>query len=81
MKHAPMSKKKCCDDKQVELKLKADQNTQQAAKFVFSSPCLQKQEAGAFEIKPVVSKTIIPEIFAPPPSQNPLYIFHCIYRI
>lgn len=81
MKHMPVSKKKCCDDKQVELKLKADQNTQQAVKFVFSTPFVQQHEAVGFDVKPIVSKTIVPEIFAPPPQQNPLFILNCIYRI
>lgn len=81
MKHMPMSKKKCCDDKQVELKLKADQNAQQGAKFVFATPCIQRPELASFESAPIVSKTIVQEIFAPPPQQNPIYIFNCVYRI
>lgn len=81
MKHMPMSKKKCCDDKQVELKLKADQNTQQAAKISFDAPCTQLHETGLFDITPIVSKTIVQEIFAPPPRQNSIYIFNCVYRI
>jgi hypothetical protein len=79
MKHS-FSKKPCCDDKQVELKLKSDQKSEQA-KFVFFAPALPKQETGIFNLQPAVSKTVIPEIFAPPPLQNPLYILHCVYRI
>jgi len=81
MKHMAMSRKKCCDDKQVELKLKADQNTQPAAKFAFSTLYLQKPDAVVSEITPIVSKAVVHEIFAPPPRQNPIYIFNCVYRI
>ena len=80
MKHG-FSKKPCCDDKQIELKLKADQKTEQAAKFIFPAPALTKQEADIFIFHPFVYSTRVPEIFAPPPLQNPLYILHCIYRI
>jgi hypothetical protein len=80
MKHA-FSKKPCCDDRQVELKLKADQKAEQATKFVFSVPTVSKQEAGVFILHPMVRKTILPEIFAPPPLKAPLYILHSVYRI
>jgi hypothetical protein len=80
MKHG-FSKKPCCNDKQIELKLKADQKTEQSAKFIFSTPALSKEQADVFISHPAVFKTIVPEIFAPPPLQNPLYILHCIYRI
>jgi hypothetical protein len=81
MKHVAPTKKKCCDDKQLELKIKSDQKTEQATKFNFSAPTIAKQEKEFYVAQPVVSQTIISEIFAPPPLQNPLYIFHCIYRI
>jgi hypothetical protein len=75
-----MSKKQCCDDKQVELKITADQRTEQAAKFIFFTSDLPKQETGIV-FEPTVSKAGVPEIFAPPPKQDPLYILHCVYRI
>jgi hypothetical protein len=76
-----MSKKKCCDDKQVELKIKSDQRTEQATKFIFFTPELPKQEARVFASELTVSKTVVPEIFAPPPKQKSLFILHCVYRI
>jgi hypothetical protein len=76
-----VGKKKCCDDKQVELKIKSDQRTEQATKFIFFTPDLLKQEVGFFTFEPAVSKTVVPEIFAPPPKEEPLYILHCAYRI
>jgi len=79
MKHSMFSKP-CCNDKQVELKLKGDQKTEQA-KFVFSAPVPIEKAEAFFNLQPTVSKAIIPEIFAPPPLANPLYIFHCVYRI
>jgi hypothetical protein len=80
MKHASVGKP-CCNDKQVELKLNADQKTEQVAKFVFSAPVVEKQESGIFVFAPVITKPVVPEIFAPPPLQNSLYILHCVYRI
>jgi hypothetical protein len=80
MKYMPVSKKKCCDDKQVELKLKGDQKTEQA-KFVLFAPDVLQREEFVFNSQPVVARALTPEIFAPPPLVNPLYIFYCVYRI
>lgn len=81
MKHSmKMLSKPCCNDKQVELKLKGDQKTGQA-KFVFCTPDAPQREEFVFYSQPLVSKTIIPEIFAPPPLSSPLYMLHCVYRI
>jgi hypothetical protein len=79
MKHS-MQKKRCCDDKQVELKLKGEQKTEQA-KIVFSTPDLPKRVEYSFEQNFVSSTAIVPGIFAPPPPGNPLYILHSVYRI
>ncbi|MGZ3950922.1 MAG: HYC_CC_PP family protein [Flavisolibacter sp.] len=81
MKHSTPVKKKCCDDKQIELKIKADQKTQQAAKFNIWSPSIAKKELAIVVQQPVVSTAIVPEVFAPPPLGDPLYILHCVYRI
>ncbi|HEY6954763.1 MAG TPA: hypothetical protein VI385_05935 [Flavisolibacter sp.] len=81
MKHVAPVKKKCCDDKQVELKIKADQKAQQATKFNLWSPSIAKQESTLDVQQPVVSSLIVPEVFAPPPLKDPLYILHCVYRI
>lgn len=80
MKHMSVGKP-CCNDKRVELKLKADQKTEQVAKFMFSVPVPEKPESGDFVLTPFVSSTVVPEIFAPPPLTNSLYILHCVYRI
>jgi len=79
MKHSMFSKP-CCSDKQVEFKLKGDQKSEQAKFVFFILAPLEKPEA-SFNLQPTVSKAIIPEIFAPPPLTNPLYIFYCTYRI
>ena len=80
MKHS-FGKKPCCDDRQIELKLKSDQKAEQTSKFVFSALELLKQDPEIFVLQPMASKTLIPEIFAPPPLHKSLYIFHCSYRI
>jgi hypothetical protein len=79
MKHSKLSKP-CCSDKQVELKLKGDQKTEQA-KFVFFVPAQMNKPQAFLNIRPVVSQSGIPEIYAPPPLTNSLYTFHCVYRI
>jgi hypothetical protein len=81
MKHSAPGKRKCCDDKQIELKIKADQKAEQAVKFTSWSPSIAKQELPIVVEKPVVSKAIVQEVFAPPPLGNTLYIFYCVYRI
>ena len=81
MKHSTPAKKKCCDDKQVVLKIKADQKGQQEAKFNIWSPSIAKQETTIVLQHPVLSSVIVPEVFAPPPLGDPLYILHCVYRI
>jgi len=80
MKHS-MFNKPCCSDKHVEFKLKGDQKPEQA-KFVFFTPVDIEKEEVFLNCQPlVVSRNIVPEIFAPPPPANPLYIFNCVYRI
>jgi len=80
MKHS-LSKKPCCNDRQVEFKLKADQKSEQAAKFIFSVPALSKAEVDGTTALPELAKAITPELFAPPPLPTQLYILHCVYRI
>ena len=76
-----MGSKKCCDSKQLELKIKADQKLEQSGKFSFSLPPLEKQEHLISFTHPVVSNTLVPEVFAPPPLQNSLFVLFCVYRI
>jgi hypothetical protein len=79
MKHSMFSKP-CCSDKQVELKLKGDQKTEQA-KFGFFAPVQMNKPELSLNVRSVVSQTIVPEIYAPPPLTHSLYTFHCVYRI
>jgi len=79
MKHS-MFNKPCCNDKQVEFKLKGDQKSEQAKFVFFVPPCPEKPEVFLI-FQPVSSASLIPEIFTPPPLTNPLYILHCVYRI
>jgi hypothetical protein len=76
-----MGSKKCCDSKQLELKIKADQKLEQSGKFVFSLPLLQKQEHSVAVAHLAAANEIAPEVFAPPPLQKPLFVLFCVYRI
>lgn len=79
MKHA-LSTKPCCSDKHVEFKLKGDQKPEQA-KVVFYAPVQLEKTEFFLNLPHEPSLVIIPEVFAPPPLANPLYIFHCVYKI
>ena len=83
MKTKHSSSKKCCDNKQLELKVKADQKITESAgtniSKVFSFFNLLPDFA---IIQPEQGKHLIPSVFAPPPLQKQrLYILHCIYLI
>ena len=73
--------KSCCDDKQLDLKLKADQKAEQANKIISQGPAVTNLQTGFFVFHPFEKKELVAEIFAPPPLQTPLYSLHCVYRI
>ena len=80
MKHS--SGKKCCDNKQVDLKVKADQKITEGAKAVGKVAAISNVSPDFSFVSPLYGKSLIPSIFAPPPLANQqLYILHCIYRI
>ena len=79
MKHG--SSKKCCDSKQLELKVKADQKITEAAKPAFKAIALPANFSEFVIAHPVHGKHLIPSIFAPPPLVQQLNILHCVYRI
>ena len=80
MKHS--SSKKCCDNKQVELKVKADQKITEGAKAISKIIAVSNLSPDFSFASPVYGKNLIPSVFAPPPlAKHQLYIFHCIYRI
>ena len=80
MKHS--SSKKCCDSKQVELKVKADQKITEGAKTVSKIVAVSNLSPDFSFSSPLYGKSLIPSVFAPPPLANhQLYILHCIYRI
>lgn len=76
-----MTKKPCCDDRQVVLKLKADQKAQAFAGLLFSAPLYDRPEAAVYSAPFMVASRVVPEVFAPPPLHNPLYLLNCVYRI
>jgi hypothetical protein len=79
MKHN--SSKKCCDSKQLELKVKADQKITEAAKPAFKAIALPASFSEFVIAHPVHDKHLIPSIFAPPPLAQQLNILHCVHRI
>jgi hypothetical protein len=79
MKHG--SSKKCCDSKQLELKVKADQKITESASPLFKIVALPGGFSEFVLTHPVHGKHLIPSIFAPPPPAQQLNILHCVYRI
>jgi hypothetical protein len=79
MKHS--SGKKCCDNKQVDLKVKDHQKVSESSK-TFSNAVFFANTFTDFTFsQPLEDKHSIPSVFAPPPLSNSLYILHCAYRI
>jgi hypothetical protein len=76
-----MSKKKCCDNKQLTISIKTDQKPVNALQLPFSSVAV-KSYSPLFQITaPISTARLIPEVFAPPPLQKDLNTFYCIFRI
>ena len=80
MKHS--SSKKCCDSKQLELKVKADQKVPEGAKQVSQVNDLPVNLSQFAVASPVYTKFLIPSVFAPPPlASQQLNILYCTFRI
>ena len=80
MKHT--TGKKCCDNKQIDLKVKDDQKITEGAKpAVIKAVSLSTSFSDFAITQPERGKHLIPSVFAPPPLINQLYILHCVYRI
>jgi hypothetical protein len=79
MKHS--SGKKCCDNKQVDLKVKDAQKVTESSKTVLKAVAPTNSFTDFAISQPEQGKHLIPSVFAPPPLSNPLYILHCTYRI
>ena len=74
--------KKCCDDKEVNLKISSEQS---AAKILYldSFPTIVKAvQPDFFLSSPFKTKKLLPEVFAPPPlSTLPIFILISVFRI
>lgn len=80
MKHS--DSKKCCDSKQLELKVKADQKISEGSKQASQAADLPVKFSQFAVASPVSGKNLIPSVFAPPPkSQQPLNVLYCNFRI
>jgi hypothetical protein len=76
-----IGKKSCCDNKELNFNLSADQK---AAKLLL--PVLQlaalKPTAAEFHLSaPVETKGLVRPIFAPPPPEKDIHSLFCVYRI
>src|SRR5215213_2302718 len=73
MKMNHSSSKKCCDNNQVDLKVKADQKITEGAKSSVLKTFILSNSFPGFAIsQPEKGRHLIPSIFAPPPLLNQL---------
>lgn len=74
--------KKCCDDKEVHLKISSDQS---ASKILLAASYpieIKTAQPDFFLCNPLETKKLLPEVFAPPPlSPLPLFILNSVFRI
>jgi hypothetical protein len=76
-----MAGKGCCDNKQLELKLRSGHNPE---KFIQNSFPTESPELVRWNLPdsgPYCSKKLLPEVFAPPPLKRDINILYCTYRI
>ncbi|MBD0350811.1 MAG: hypothetical protein M3342_09125 [Bacteroidota bacterium] len=76
-----MGSKPCCDNKQVAFKITGEQNVAKVYQSSFHFDAVKPFHQDYFVSSPLKSKNLLPEIFAPPPSSQPLFILHRIFRI
>lgn len=82
MGKANISSKKCCDNKQVELKLQSEQDASKVYQSSFHVDAVQLIHQAHFVLTPFENKKLLPEVFAPPPiTSNSLFILNCVFRI
>lgn len=74
-------KKTCCDEKQVSLKIKSEQNLAKFLNPVFQLTAIKTVHPEFLALCFVQSKKLVPEVFAPPPLQKNINSLFCIYRI
>ncbi|RYY44270.1 MAG: hypothetical protein EOO06_18410 [Chitinophagaceae bacterium] len=80
-KGSKIENKRCCDDKEVSLKISSEQS---AAKILYpdSFPIAIKTVLpNLFLSSPFETKKLLPEVFAPPPLNKQLTHLYCTYRI
>lgn len=79
----PGKKKACCDDKQVDLKIKADYKNESSAWLKIKSFAEAPVVAHFFQVVAAGSNVFdYRKNYSPPHERSvPLYIQHCIYRI
>ncbi len=80
-KYHNMGGKPCCDNKQVSLNIKSDQDPGKVLHFPFHHIAVKPTQSDFLISSPVATKKLLPEIFAPPPLQKNFTQLYCIYRI
>ena len=79
--HREMAGRPCCDSKQVHIKIQSDQNPSKVLQASFTSVAVKPPQAEFFVSTPMEGKSLVPEIFAPPPLPRDFNQLYCVYRI
>ena len=77
-----MGSKRCCDTKELSLKMKTEQQTGTALNYSVNLAAVKPSLPDHyFETSPISSKSLLPELFAPPPLPKERTHLYCTYRI
>ena len=76
-----VSKKSCCDNKELNFDLKADQTPVKVLVPAFHLFAIKPLPVEFHLSGPVETKGLLPHIFAPPPLQKDFNTLFCVYRI
>ncbi len=72
----------CCDNKQVEIKIKSEQDPAKVFHSSFHCEAATPFYHNYFVLSPLENKNLLPEVFAPPSLfSEPLFILNCVFRI
>ncbi len=80
-KGSKIENKKCCDDKEVSLKISSEQSAAQILYPASFPIAIKPVQPGFFFSSPIETKKLLPEVFAPPPLKKELTHLYCTYRI
>ena len=80
-KGSKIENKKCCDDKEVSLKISSEQSASKVLCHYSYPIAIKAAQPDFFLSGPFETKRLLPEVTAPPPLKKELTHLYCTYRI